>query len=98
MADGKTLIEESIKEYVSEVVLERRLRESEVSLQSGEKVPWASEGHIKDLERRLSELTFWRDKHKKGTDARANYARVITRVRGELNSARRHASRKQKAT
>lgn len=95
MADGKTQIEESIKEYVSEVILERRLKESEVSLKDGSKAKWGSSEHIADLERSLSDLIFWRDKYKKGSDARANYSRVITRRRGELSSARKHATQKK---
>lgn len=87
------LIKEQLGALVDEVLDEARLRESEVSLSDGTSVRYASREHIQDLERRLKELLFWRDKHKRGSDARGNYARVINRVRGDLTSAKRHAER-----
>jgi hypothetical protein len=93
MADGKTAIEESIKEFVSEVILERRIRETDIS--DGSRVPHGSAKHIKDLEVRIADLTRWRDKQRRGSEARANYSRLISRLRGELSSARRFAAKKK---
>lgn len=94
MAGGKT-IEKSIKEFVAEVILEKRIREVDVS--DGSKVPHGSEKHIKDLEARISDLSRWRDKQRRGSEARANYSRLISRLKGELSSARRQAAKaKQK--
>jgi hypothetical protein len=94
MAGGKT-IEESIKEFVVEVILEKRIREVDVS--DGSRVPHGSEKHIKDLEVRIADLSRWRDKQRRGSEARANYSRLISRLKGELSSARRQATKaKQK--
>lgn len=87
MAAGKTEIEESIKEFVSEVLLEKRIREADIS--DGSRVPFGSEGHVKDLEARISDLVRWRDRQRRGSEARANYSRLISRLKGELASARR---------
>ncbi len=94
MAGGKT-IEESLKEFVSEVLLEKKIREVDVS--DGSKVPHGSEKHVKDLEVRIADLSRWRDKQRRGSEARANYSRLISRLKGELSSARRQAAKaKQK--
>lgn len=90
-------IEEIISVYVDEVLDEARLREAEVSLSDGSNVPYASKEHIRDLERRIEELIFWKDKSKRGTDARANYARVISRLKGDLAKAKRHLTKKLSA-
>ena len=74
-----------LKEYV-ELVLEKRLREADVT---DGKTDWGSDEHITDLKYRIEDLTKWRDKQRKGTEARANYARLITRLRAELKSAER---------
>lgn len=90
MAGGKT-IEESLKEFVSEVLLEKKIREVDVS--DGSKVPHGSEKHVKDLEVRIADLSRWRDKQRRGSEARANYSRLISRLKGELSSARRQAAK-----
>lgn len=93
MADGKTEIKESLKEFVSEVILEKKIRETDVS--DGSRVPHGSAKHIKDLEIRIADLIRWRDKQRRGSEARANYSRLISRLRGELASARRYAAKKK---
>ena len=94
MVGGKT-IEESIKEFVAEVILEKRIREVDIS--DGSRVPHGSEKHIKDLEVRIADLSRWRDKQRRGSEARANYSRLISRLKGELSSARRQSTKdKQK--
>ena len=93
MADGKTAIKESIKEFVSEVILEKKIRETDIS--DGSRVPHGSAKHVKDLESRIASLTQWRDKQRRGTEARANYSRLISRLRGELASARRYAAKQK---
>jgi hypothetical protein len=82
---------QSLTEYV-DLVVERRMREVDVS--DGSRVPHGSKKHVKDLEARIKSLTVWRDKGKKGTEARANYARVINRLKSELASAKRAAAKK----
>jgi hypothetical protein len=93
MAGGKT-IEESIKEFVVEVMLEKKIREVDIS--DGSKVPHGSKKHINDLEVRIADLSRWRDKLRRGSEARANYSRLISRLRGELSSARRQAAKNVK--
>lgn len=83
---------DNLREYV-ELVVERRMREADVS--DGSKVPHGSPQHVKDLETRIASLVMWRDKQKKGTESRANYARVINRLKGELASAKRVAARSE---
>lgn len=80
------VLKQAIAEYVN-LLIEARMREADVS--SGARVPWGSEDHITDLENRIRELTKWRDKQRRGTEARANYARMINMLKNELRSARR---------
>lgn len=79
-------------DYVK-MIVETRVREADVS--DGSRVPHGSSKHIKDLETRIADLTQWRDKQRRGSEARANYARVIQRLKSELASARRAAAKKK---
>jgi hypothetical protein len=88
MAEKETLVE-----YI-QLVAEARMREADVS--DGTRVPHGSTKHIKDLEARIADLTRWRDKQRKGSEARANYARVVARLKAELKSARRAAEKAKK--
>ena len=81
---------QALSEFI-ELVVERKMREADVS--DGSRVPHGSEKHVKDLEVRIADLTRWRDKQKRGSEARANYARLIGRLKGELSSARRAAAK-----
>lgn len=78
-----------LKEYIH-LVLEARLREVDVT---DGKAEWGSDKHVVDLQNRIEDLTKWRDRQRRGTEARANYARLITRLRAELKSAMRQASK-----
>lgn len=78
-----------LKEYV-DLVVEKRMREADVS--DGSRVPHGSLKHIKDLEHRIASLSMWRDKQKRGSEARANYSRLISRLKAELASARKAAA------
>ena len=82
---------QTLREYVA-LILEGRVREADVS--DGSRVPHGSSKHIKDLESRIKTMTMWRDKQRRGSEARANYARLINRLKGELASARRQAEKK----
>ncbi len=81
---------ETLKEYVS-LVVEAKVKEVDVS--DGTRVPHGSTRHISDLEKRINNLAMWRDKQKRGSEARANYSRLIGRLKGELASARRAATK-----
>lgn len=83
---------ETLKEFV-DLVVERRMREVDIS--DGSKVPHGHSKHIKDLETRIRSLVTWRDKQRRGSEARANYARLITRLKGELASAKRAAAKQK---
>lgn len=74
-------------------MVERKMREAEVS--DGSVVPHGSSKHIKDLEIRIADLSRWRNKQRRGSEARANYARVISRLKSELTSARRASEKKK---
>ena len=86
MGDSKQTLDEFI-----ELVVERKMREADVS--DGSRVPHGSSKHVKDLESRISSLVQWRDKQRRGSEARANYSRLISRLKGELSSARRAAEK-----
>jgi hypothetical protein len=79
--------ESHLKELIG-LVVERRIREVETS--DGSTVKHGSKKHVKDLERRIGELKRWRDRERKGSDARANYSRVISRLTQQLNAAKRN--------
>ena len=82
----------TLKEYV-DLTVESKIREVDVS--DGTKAKRGSHRHIKDLEDRIESLSSWRDKEKKGSERRANYARLIQRLKGELASAKRMADRRK---
>ena len=78
----------TLRELIKLIVIEEgRLREAEVS--GDRKVPWGSDEHVFDLERRIADLSNWRDKQKRGSESRANYSRLISKLKSELSSARK---------
>lgn len=87
-------VEEGLTFVALEVLFERRMREADIT--SGKRVPHGSSQHVKDLEVRIRDLVSWRDRQKRGTEARANYSRLISRLKGELASARRATAKKPK--
>lgn len=85
-------LNESLVELVS-LLVEKKIREADVS--DGSKVPVGSTKHIKDLEVRIADLSKWRDKSTRGSETRANYARVVARLKAELRSAKRAVEKKK---
>ncbi len=81
----KDLLRGVIKEMV-----EARMRETDIT--DGSRVPFGSQEHVTDLEMRIADLERWRDRQRRGSEARANYARLIGRLRAELRSANRIAN------
>lgn len=71
------------------LTVEAGKRRGAVVVSDGTQVPFGSLKHVKDLERRIQDLTAWRDRMARGSEARANYARLVSRLKAELNSARR---------
>ena len=78
-----------LKEYIG-MIVEAKIREVDIT---GGKALWGSPEHISDLEGRISDLTSWRDRYRRGTEARANYSRLVSRLRAEMASAKKYASR-----
>lgn len=66
-------------------LIEARIRETDIT--DGTRVPFGSPEHITDLEMRISDLERWRDRQRRGSEARANYARLISALKRELRSA-----------
>lgn len=82
---------DSLRDFVR-LVLEGR-GSGFVRISSGEDVPFGSSAHVNDLEGRILSLTVWRDASSRGSEKRANYARLIGQLRNELRAARRYAVR-----
>jgi len=68
-------------------ILEARIRETDIT--DGTRVQFGSPEHVTDLEMRIADLERWRDRQRRGSEARANYARLISALRRELRSAYR---------
>lgn len=68
-------------------LIEARIRETDIT--DGTRVPFGSPEHITDVEMRISDLERWRDRQRRGSEARANYARLIGALKRELRSATR---------
>lgn len=82
----------SLLEFIKLTVLQEvRLREADIT--GDKKVPWGSDEHIADLERRISDLTAWRQKQRRGSESRANYSRLISKLKAELSSAKRQSAK-----
>ena len=86
--------ESRLKELIG-LIVERKIREVELS--DGNTVRHGSRKHVKDLERRIADLKRWRSKERKGSDARANYSRVIARLTQQLNAAKRSGLKENKS-
>lgn len=77
-----------IREYVRLLLNEaKKIREVEVT--DGKRVKVGSRKHVSDLKRRIRELSTWRDRQKKGSDRRADYSRIISRLKAELKQAQK---------
>jgi hypothetical protein len=89
------LEKQALLEFI-DLIIERKMREADVS--DGTRVKHGSTKHVKDLEKRISDLLRWRDKQKRGSEARANYSRLISRLKSELASAKRVASKRSQSS
>lgn len=77
-----------------EIILsERKTREVQVS--DGTKVKYGSLKHVKDLQSRINSLVMWRDQQRRGSEARANYARLVSKLKSELVAAQRFAEKEK---
>lgn len=80
---------DDLAEYIDVVLAEVTKRQRTVHVSDGTQVQFGCLKHIKDLERRIADLTQWRDRHPRGSETRANYARLLNRLKGELAAAKR---------
>lgn len=79
---------QTLKEYIKLVIAEaRKLREADIS--DDKKVPWGSDDHVADLEKRVSNAEYWKNKHPRGSAKRSHYQTILTHLKNELKSARR---------
>jgi hypothetical protein len=85
---------EDLRKYI-DLLVETRIREADTT---DGKAPWGSQEHVSDLEMRIVDLARWRDKQRRGSEARANYSRLISRLKAELASAKRQAQKEVKVT
>jgi hypothetical protein len=82
----------SLVRYIKLIVLqEGKVREADIT--GDVKVTWGSDAHIADLERRIEELASWRVKQRRSSESRANYSRLIAKLKSELSSAKRQAEK-----
>jgi hypothetical protein len=79
--------QESLLETYVGLVVERKVREADIS--DGSRVKHGSRKHISDLEARIKHLVMFRDKHSRGSEKRSEYSRLIGRLKSELASAKR---------
>lgn len=82
LVETKALIRGIVK-----TILEARIRETDIT--DGTRVPFGSPEHVDDLNARISDLERWRDRQRRGSEARANYARLISALKRELRAAHR---------
>ena len=83
---------ELLVEFV-QLFCERKVREAQLS--GDRNAEWGSDEHISDLESRWHDMCSWRDRQPKGSEARANYARIAHKLKSEMKSAKKHAERKK---
>lgn len=82
-----------IKEYIRLILSEGKLREAEIS--GDRKVPWGCQDHIDDLENRVLDAEYWRNKHPRGSVKRYHWGTVLRQLKEELKSAKRTAQQRQ---
>jgi hypothetical protein len=81
-----------LAKYIKLIVLQEiKIREADIT--GDVKVTWGSDKHIIDLELRIEALAKWRDKQRRGSESRANYSRLIAKLKSELSSAKRQAAK-----
>lgn len=83
-----------LQELIKLIILqESRIREAEIT--GDRKVPWGSEDHVSDLEKRCASVEYWRNKYPRGSAKRDHYGTVLKHLKNELKSARKTAQQKQ---
>ena len=87
---------DTLREYV-ELIIERQVKQAHLS--GDRTADWGSDDHIADLEARVSDAAYWRDKQPKGSERRGHYRNVYNTLKRELQSAKKaqQLHEKQKA-
>lgn len=74
-----------LREYIELVIAEGR----QAHLTGDRSCDWGHEDHISDLESRVADARYWRDKYPRGSEKRARYRDVVSHLQRELQSAKR---------
>lgn len=73
-------------EYI-QLLVEKQVKQAYLS--GGRSCDWGSSEHISDLENRMMDAAYWRDKYPKGSEKRGHYRNVYKHLKTELQSARK---------
>ena len=88
-------MDEKLLEAYVKLVVEAKVRQ--VHLSGDRTAEWGSDEHISDLETRVTDAAYWRDKHPKGSERRGHYRNIYSTLKRELQSAKkRQINEKQK--
>lgn len=74
-----------LREYIELIISEGR----QAHLSGGRNCDWGHEDHISDLETRVADARYWRDRYPRGSEKRARYRDVVSHLQRELQSAKR---------
>lgn len=80
----------ALREFI-ELVVEGTRR---AQLSGDRTAEWGCDDHVNDLELRVADASYWRDKHPRGSEKRSHYKNVLTHLKRELQSARRTQQKK----
>jgi len=75
-----------IKRFVK-LLIERQVRQAHLS--RGRQSDWGSDDHVSDLEDRIKDAVYWRDKYPQGSEKRSHYRNIIRHLKNELQSAKK---------
>lgn len=75
--------------FLDEFLFERPVRQAQLSKNRTSK--WGSREHVRDLEDRVADAAYWRDKCPKGSERRAHYRGIFKHLKNELDKAKKSA-------
>jgi len=82
-----------LKHIISESVKTHKI-ENDIQLSNGKSDKFGSKRHIKDLKLRIADMTRYRDRQRRGSEARATFQNAVKSIRRELKAAQRVYDRK----
>lgn len=83
---------DDLKTYIK-LIIEREVKQ--VYLSGNKTSEWGSDDHIIDLEGRLLDAAYWRDKQPKGSEKRGHYRNIYNFLKRELQSAKKKKQKLQ---